>query len=131
MLCGFSSSLNTLVLWRLVQGAGGAALLSTAQATLRQIFPARAGHRPNQSSRGRHRRADAPVDARRMDYRQRELALCFFINLPIGLISAFLVMNLSARPAASCAPHRFGRLVRHRAAHHRRRVSASCSRRAI
>ena len=38
-LCGTSHSLGELVLWRLVQGAGGAALLSTAQATLRQIFP--------------------------------------------------------------------------------------------
>jgi MFS transporter, DHA2 family, multidrug resistance protein len=38
-LCGTSSSLGELVLWRIVQGAGGAALLSTAQATLRQIFP--------------------------------------------------------------------------------------------
>ena len=28
-----------LVVWRIIQGAGGAALLSTAQATLRQIFP--------------------------------------------------------------------------------------------
>src|SRR4051812_32180229 len=37
--CGTSSSLVQLVLWRIVQGAGGAALLSTAQATLRQIFP--------------------------------------------------------------------------------------------
>src|SRR3954470_12606690 len=38
-LCGTSSSLGEIVLWRLLQGAGGAALLSTAQATLRQIFP--------------------------------------------------------------------------------------------
>src|SRR5437764_10838327 len=38
-LCGISHSLGELVLWRIVQGAGGAALLSTAQATLRQIFP--------------------------------------------------------------------------------------------
>src|SRR3954465_6267595 len=37
--CGTSGSLGTLVFWRIVQGAGGAALLSTAQATLRQIFP--------------------------------------------------------------------------------------------
>jgi len=28
-----------LIFWRIVQGAGGAALLSTAQATLREIFP--------------------------------------------------------------------------------------------
>jgi DHA2 family multidrug resistance protein len=38
-LCGTSHSLVELVLWRVVQGAGGAALLSTAQATLRQVFP--------------------------------------------------------------------------------------------
>ncbi|MBV9772628.1 MAG: MFS transporter, partial [Gemmatimonadetes bacterium] len=38
-MCGTSHSLQMLVFWRIVQGAGGAALLSTAQATLRQIFP--------------------------------------------------------------------------------------------
>ena len=38
-LCGTSHSLVELVLWRVLQGAGGAALLSTAQATIRQIFP--------------------------------------------------------------------------------------------
>ena len=37
--CGTSSTLIELVFWRILQGAGGAALLSTAQATLRQIFP--------------------------------------------------------------------------------------------
>lgn len=37
--CGTSRSLVELVFWRIIQGAGGAALLSTAQATLRQIFP--------------------------------------------------------------------------------------------
>ncbi|MCA1595665.1 MAG: DHA2 family efflux MFS transporter permease subunit, partial [Chloroflexi bacterium] len=37
--CGTSRSLTELVFWRIVQGAGGAALLSTAQATLREIFP--------------------------------------------------------------------------------------------
>jgi MFS transporter, DHA2 family, multidrug resistance protein len=40
ILCGTSHSLIELVIWRVVQGAGGAALLSTAQATLRQVFPA-------------------------------------------------------------------------------------------
>lgn len=38
-LCGVSHSLGELVFWRILQGAGGAALLSTAQATLREIFP--------------------------------------------------------------------------------------------
>lgn len=37
--CGTSNSLIELVFWRVLQGAGGAALLSTAQATIRQIFP--------------------------------------------------------------------------------------------
>ncbi len=37
--CGTSKSLNEVIFWRIMQGAGGAALLSTAQATLRQIFP--------------------------------------------------------------------------------------------
>ena len=38
--CGVSGSLGALVFWRIVQGAGGAALLSTSQATIREIFPA-------------------------------------------------------------------------------------------
>jgi DHA2 family multidrug resistance protein len=38
-MCGTSHTLIELVIWRIVQGAGGAALLSTAQATLRQVFP--------------------------------------------------------------------------------------------
>jgi MFS transporter, DHA2 family, multidrug resistance protein len=38
-LCGTSHTLGELVFWRVMQGAGGAALLSTAQATIRQIFP--------------------------------------------------------------------------------------------
>ncbi len=38
-LCGTSRSLAELVFWRIIQGAGGAALISTVQATLREIFP--------------------------------------------------------------------------------------------
>jgi DHA2 family multidrug resistance protein len=38
-MCGTSHTLIELVIWRIMQGAGGAALLSTAQATLRQVFP--------------------------------------------------------------------------------------------
>lgn len=44
VLCGLSTSLTQLILFRILQGAGGAALLSTAQATLFEIFP------PNQIS---------------------------------------------------------------------------------
>jgi len=37
--CGWSNSLGALIFWRTVQGIGGGALLSTAQATLREAFP--------------------------------------------------------------------------------------------
>ncbi|BDI29209.1 multidrug resistance protein [Capsulimonas corticalis] len=39
-LCGASHTLGQLIFWRIIQGAGGAALLSTAQAALREVFPA-------------------------------------------------------------------------------------------
>ena len=39
LMCGFSNSLGQIVFWRLIQGAGGAALLSTAQSTIVEIFP--------------------------------------------------------------------------------------------
>src|SRR5438445_6640879 len=37
--CGASSSLLGLIFWRVIQGIGGGALLSTAQATLYESFP--------------------------------------------------------------------------------------------
>lgn len=37
--CGISNSLNMLIFFRVMQGVGGAALLSTAMATLLEIFP--------------------------------------------------------------------------------------------
>ena len=37
--CGAAHSLGSLVFWRVVQGIGGGALLSTAQATLFEAFP--------------------------------------------------------------------------------------------
>lgn len=38
-MCGLSHSLDEIVFWRLIQGAGGAALISTAQSTIVEIFP--------------------------------------------------------------------------------------------
>jgi DHA2 family multidrug resistance protein len=40
-MCGAATSLGGLVLWRVIQGLGGGALLSTAQATLFEAFPPR------------------------------------------------------------------------------------------
>lgn len=37
--CGASRSLGTLVVWRIVQGIGGGALMTTSQAILYEVFP--------------------------------------------------------------------------------------------
>ena len=93
--CGTSHSLGELIFWRVLQGAGGAALISTAQATLVQVFP------KNEQA------IVQPVfllglvvfptigpalggwitDAINWNW-------CFFINLPMGLASASLVFFL-------------------------------------
>jgi len=92
ILCGMSHSLVELVFWRIVQGAGGAALLSTAQATLRQIFPI--------EQQGIVQAIFlmgiivAPTLGPTLggwitdNYTWN---WCFFINLPIGIVSFFLV----------------------------------------
>jgi DHA2 family multidrug resistance protein len=41
MMCGFSGSLGSLILWRVVQGLGGGALIATSQAILRDTYPLR------------------------------------------------------------------------------------------
>ena len=100
-LCGASHSLGEIVLWRVVQGAGGAALLSTAQATLRQIFP--------REQQGMVQAIFlmgvivAPTLGPTLggwitdNYTWN---WCFFINIPIGLVSAFLVYTFLHDPPA-------------------------------
>lgn len=92
--CGTSRTLNEVIFWRVLQGAGGAALLSTGQATLRQIFP---------------REQQGVVQALFIlgivmaptlgpvvggyitdNYNWPWI---FFVNIPIGLLSAFLVVT--------------------------------------
>jgi DHA2 family multidrug resistance protein len=91
-LCGTSHSLGELVLWRVMQGAGGAALLSTAQATLRQIFP--------REQQGMVQAIFilgiivAPTLGPTLGgwiTDRYTWNWCFFINVPIGITSAFLV----------------------------------------
>jgi len=99
IFCGTASSLNQLVFWRLVQGAGGAALLSTAQATLKQVFPAR--------EQGLVQAIFllgvivAPTLGPTLGGWITDNASwhwCFFINLPIGLAAAFLVTTFLHDP---------------------------------
>jgi DHA2 family multidrug resistance protein len=98
-LCGTSTSLGEIVFWRIIQGAGGAALLSTAQATLRQIFP--------RDQQGLVQAIFilgiivAPTLGPTLggwitdNYTWN---WCFFINIPIGIVSAFLVMTFLHDP---------------------------------
>lgn len=97
--CGTSHSMAELVLWRILQGAGGAALLSTAQATLRQIFP--------REQQGLVQAIFllgvivAPTLGPTLggwitdNYTWN---WCFFINVPIGIVSAFLVFTFLHDP---------------------------------
>ncbi len=90
--CGISGSLIQLVFWRIVQGAGGAALLSTAQSTLREIFP------PQQQGTVQAIYILGIISAPTLgpslggwitdNYSWQWV---FFINIPIGLFSAALV----------------------------------------
>lgn len=98
-LCGTSSSLGEIVLWRLLQGAGGAALLSTAQATLRQIFP--------REQQGLVQAIFllgiivAPTLGPTLGgwiTDNYTWSWCFFINVPIGIASAFLVTTFLHDP---------------------------------
>ena len=98
-LCGLSHSLGELVLWRVLQGAAGAALLSTAQATIRQIFP--------REQQGLVQAVFllgiivAPTLGPTLggwitdNYTWN---WCFFINVPIGIVSAFLVFTFLQDP---------------------------------
>src|SRR3954465_3661852 len=98
-LCGTSSSLGELVAFRLLQGAGGAALLSTAQATLRQIFPSR--------EQGMVQAIFllgiivAPTLGPTLGgwiTDNYAWSWCFFINVPIGIVSTFLVSTFLHDP---------------------------------
>ncbi len=93
--CGASHGLGELIFWRVLQGVGGAALISTAQATLVQVFP------PQEQG------VVQPVflmglvvfptlgptlggwitDAASWNW-------CFFINIPIGLVAGGIVFFL-------------------------------------
>jgi DHA2 family multidrug resistance protein len=97
--CGTSSSLTELVVWRIIQGAGGAALLSTAQATLRQIFP--------REQQGMVQAIFllgiivAPTLGPTLGgwiTDNYSWSWCFFINVPIGIASAFLVSTFLRDP---------------------------------
>lgn len=90
--CGASRSLEALVFWRVVQGLGGGALLSTAQATLWEAFP------PNEVAIGQAMFGVGIMVGPTLGptlggfiVDNWEWPWIFYINLPLGLIAGFMV----------------------------------------
>jgi DHA2 family multidrug resistance protein len=92
--CGTSHSLQEIVFWRVLQGAGGAALLSTSQATLVQVFPKR--EQGLVQSLFMMSLTVAPTLGPTLGgYITDNYTWnwCFLINVPIGILAVFLVMT--------------------------------------
>jgi DHA2 family multidrug resistance protein len=97
--CGTSHSLGELVFWRILQGAGGAALLSTAQATLRQIFPReQQGIVQALFTLGIIMAPTLGPTLGGWITDNYSWGWVFFINVPIGLVSMFLVTTFLHDP---------------------------------
>ncbi len=92
--CGLSRSLWPLVFWRVVQGMGGAAFLSTSQATLMEIYP------PHRRGFAQAMFGIGVVMAPTLGPMVGGLITdkfswpwIFFVNIPIGIVAAFLCFN--------------------------------------
>jgi len=90
--CGASRSLGALVFWRVVQGLGGGALLSTAQATLWEAFP------PSEVAIGQAMFGVGIMVGPTLGptlggfiVDNWEWPWIFYINLPLGLIAGLMV----------------------------------------
>jgi DHA2 family multidrug resistance protein len=92
--CGTSHSLGEIVFWRILQGAGGAALLSTSQATLVQVFP-KTEQAIVQSLFMLSLTVAPTLGPTLGGYITDNYTWnwCFLINVPIGILAAFLVIT--------------------------------------
>jgi DHA2 family multidrug resistance protein len=91
-MCGAAHSLGALVLWRVVQGLGGGALLSTAQTTLFESFP------PEEVGIGQAMfgvgvMVGPTVGPTLGGYivDNYNWPWIFYINVPLGILAAFMV----------------------------------------
>jgi DHA2 family multidrug resistance protein len=94
MFCGASTTLAQLVFWRVVQGVGGGALLSTAQSTLWEAFP------PEEVGIGQAMFGVGVMVGPTLGPTLGGYIVdtwnwpwIFYINLPLGLIAAALVWS--------------------------------------
>ena len=123
--CGAATSLGGLVFWRVVQGLGGGALLSTAQATLFEAFP------PKEVGIGQAMFGVGVMVGPTLGptlggwiVDNYNWPWIFYINVPLGIIAALMTYDVRARRRAPGA-RRDDRLPRLPAA--RDCASARCS----
>jgi DHA2 family multidrug resistance protein len=92
--CGAAGSLGSLIFWRVVQGLGGGALLSTAQATLFESFP------PKEVGIGQAMFGVGVMVGPTLGptlggyiVDNYNWPWIFYINVPLGIIAALMVMT--------------------------------------
>jgi DHA2 family multidrug resistance protein len=91
--CGTSRTLGELVFWRVLQGAGGAAFLSTAQATLLEIYPKELqGMATGIFGIGVVMAPTLGPTVGGIITDQASWPWVFFVNVPIGIVAAALTM---------------------------------------
>ena len=92
--CGAASSLGGLIFWRVVQGLGGGALLSTAQATLFEAFPPKEVG-IGQAMFGVGVMVGPTIGPTLGGYIVDNLSWpwIFYINIPLGIFAAFMVFS--------------------------------------
>ena len=91
-MCGAAASLGGLVFWRVVQGLGGGALLSTAQSTLFESFPPKEVG-IGQAMFGVGVMVGPTIGPTLGGYIVDNFAWpwIFYINVPLGIFAAFMV----------------------------------------
>jgi DHA2 family multidrug resistance protein len=90
--CGAAGSLGGLIFWRVVQGLGGGALLSTAQSTLFEAFPPREVG-VGQAMFGVGVMVGPTIGPTLGGYivDNYDWPWIFYINVPLGIFAAFMV----------------------------------------
>jgi DHA2 family multidrug resistance protein len=93
-MCGAATSLGGLILWRVIQGLGGGALLSTAQATLFESFP------PEEAGIGQAMFGVGVMVGPTIGPTlggwitdNYNWPWIFYINVPLGILAAIMVVN--------------------------------------
>ncbi len=99
LMCGLSHDLVSLVLWRIVQGAGGGGLLSQAQSILRESYPDdKQGAAQGIFAIGAIMGPTIGPLLGGLITDNLSWQWCFFVNLPVGIVAATLTFIFLRNP---------------------------------